>query len=194
MAGVTLGRPVRAAVFLDRDGTVIRTEVRDGVPRPPVTPATMHVLPGVPAALKRLKAAGLLLIVVTNQPDVRRGTLRRAVVEEMHARLQRCLPLDAISCCYHDDLDDCACRKPRPGMLVDAADRFGLDLHRCFMVGDRWRDIEAGRRAGCTTVLLRQPYSEPHRAQPDFEAATLPEAADIILRCVEGWSGEAVRR
>lgn len=184
----------RVAVFLDRDGTLIRTAVRNGVPHPPRTLDAVEVLPGVPEALARLKGAGLLLIVVTNQPDVCRGTIDRATVEEIHAHLQRCLPLDAVWCCYHDDPDNCTCRKPRPGMLVDAATRFGLDLHRCFMVGDRWRDIEAGRRAGCLTVLLRQPYSEPHRVRPDFEVAALSEAADIILRYVEGWSGEAVRR
>lgn len=175
----------REAVFLDRDGTLIRTSVVDGVPKPPGSPEDVAVLPGVSEALERLREAGFLLIVVTNQPDVARGTATRELVETIHAGLRAHLAIDAISTCYDDDVDDCACRKPRPGLLVDAADRFGIDLRVSFMVGDRWRDTEAGRRAGCTTVLLRQPYSGGSEEQADYEAADLPEAAEIILRCRE---------
>jgi D-glycero-D-manno-heptose 1,7-bisphosphate phosphatase len=136
----------------------------------------------VPAALERLREAGFALIVVTNQPDVARGTLDRETVEHMHAELRRTLPLDEIESCFHDDADGCACRKPRPGMLVDAAARLDIPLDDSFVVGDRWRDVEAGKRAGCTTILLRQAYSG-ESVQADFEAADLSEAAEIILRC-----------
>ncbi len=177
------GRRPRTAVFLDRDGTLNRTEVRDGAPRPPADLEQLEILPGVPEALERLKRAGLLLVVVTNQPDVARGSLDRSSVDQLHAFLQRQLPLDAIYCCFHDDVDDCPCRKPRPGMLVEAAARFGIELSRSFMVGDRWRDVEAGRLAGCTTVLLRQPYSGGTQPPADFEAANLAEATQVILDC-----------
>lgn len=173
---------LRPAVFLDRDGTLIRTDVVDGVPTPPRSLDAVEILPDVPDALARLAAAGLLLLVVTNQPDVARGTETREHVEAIHALLRDRLPLDAIFTCYDDDADDCRCRKPRPGMLVDAAERFGLNLHLSFMVGDRWRDTEAGRRAGCTTVLLRQPYSGGARARADYEVANFREAAEVILR------------
>jgi D-glycero-D-manno-heptose 1,7-bisphosphate phosphatase len=177
------GGRLRTAVFLDRDGTLNRTEVRDGAPRPPNDVEELEILPGVREALERLKRAGLLLVVVTNQPDVARGSLDRRSVEQLHTLLRRRLPLDAIYCCFHDDLDDCPCRKPRPGLLVEAAARFGIELSGSFMVGDRWRDVEAGQRAGCTTVLLRQPYSGATRAPADFEAADLAEAAEIISHC-----------
>ena len=173
-------------MFLDRDGTLNETWVEDGVPRPPKTAEALTILPGVPEALDRLRAAGLALIVFTNQPDVARGSLRRDDVEAMHGLLRTRLPLDDIACCYHDDSDDCACRKPRPGMLIDSAKRHGVDLPLSFVVGDRWRDIEAGRRAGCTTVLISRSYSERERAAPDFEAADLSEASQWILRSLEG--------
>ena len=184
----------RAAVFLDRDGTINRSGVRDGVPTPPDGVEQLEILPGVPEALERLRRAGFVLVVVTNQPDVARGTRERGAVEAIHAELQRRLPLEVIMCCYHDDPDDCACRKPRPGMLVDAADHLGLSLGVSYLVGDRWRDTEAGRRAGCTTVLLRGPYSGGDQAHADFEATDLGEAADIILRCQEERAREDLRR
>lgn len=153
----------------------------------------LEIIPEAANALDRLKEAGFFLAVVTNQPEVARGTLSRQVVEQIHAALRRSLPLDAVLCCYHDDGDDCPCRKPRPGMLIDAAERFGLHLGRSYLIGDRWRDVEAGRRAGCTTILLRRPYSEAERASPDFEAADLGEAAELVLRCLEEQAGEDLR-
>jgi D-glycero-D-manno-heptose 1,7-bisphosphate phosphatase len=172
------------AVFLDRDGTLVRTLVSNGVPRPVERVADLEILPGVADALARLHEAGFALVVVTNQPDVARGTVDRRVVEQMHAQLRGALPIDAIECCYHDDADACGCRKPQPGMLIDAAARLDILLNDSFVVGDRWRDVEAGKRAGCTTILLRQPYSGDN-VQSDFEASDFSEAAEIILRTWE---------
>ena len=188
--------PPRPAVFLDRDGVINRTTVRGDTPYPPNTVDEVEILPGVPEALRRLKAAGLPLIVVTNQPDVARGTQTRDAVGAINAELRRRLPIDAVLSCYHDDADDCRCRKPRPGLLIDAAERFHVDLRRGFLVGDRWRDTEAGRLAGCTTILLRRLYSGD-RARADFEAADMAAAAEIIvriLRCREEQAGEDLRR
>jgi len=169
------------AVFLDRDGVINRAIVRDGKPYPPASAALVEVLPGVAGALQRLKAAGYLLIVVTNQPDVARGVRSRAEVEAIHARLASMLPIDEFRACYHDDQDGCACRKPKPGMIIDAARAHRLDVGASVMVGDRWRDIEAGRLAGCATVFIDCGYAEPAPDSPDVVVTSLEEAADWIL-------------
>jgi D-glycero-D-manno-heptose 1,7-bisphosphate phosphatase len=171
----------QAAVFLDRDGVVNTASVRGGQPYPPASLAELHIPADVPAALAALRAAGLRLIVVTNQPDVARGTTTRPAVEQIHAALRACLPLDAIYACFHDDADACGCRKPQPGMLIQAAAEHSLDLAASFMVGDRWKDIVAGQRAGCLTVLLGDAYGEQQRCRPDHTAADLSGAARHIL-------------
>jgi D-glycero-D-manno-heptose 1,7-bisphosphate phosphatase len=173
----------RPAVFLDRDGVLNRALVRGGKP---YSPAGLHelVIPAdVPDALRSLRAAGFALVVVTNQPNVARGIHPRAVVEEVNAALRAQLPLDDIFVCYHDDSDGCACRKPQPGLLLQAAAEYRIDLARSFMVGDRWRDVEAGRRAGCRTVLIEGHYQEDGpTSPPDYIACSLTDAASWILR------------
>ncbi len=172
---------MRRAVFLDRDGVLNRTRVEAGVPSPPRTLDQVEILPGVPVALRRLADAGFLRIVTTNQPDVARGRQRREQVEALNEQLGRALPLDAIYTCYHDDRDDCGCRKPKPGLLLAAAARHGVDLSQSFMVGDRWRDVAAGQAAGCRSLLIRQSYSEAERCNPDGEAVDLLDAVERIL-------------
>ncbi len=171
---------MRRAVFLDRDGVLIRAPVRDGRPVPVLRPEDVEVLPGVPEACRRLRAGGFWLVVATNQPDVARGRLHRGTVEAMHELLRGQLPLDDIRVCYHDDGDGCECRKPRPGMLLAAAREWGIDLASSFMVGDRWRDIEAGRRAGCRTVFIDYGYDEPRPVGFDFVTDSLSGAAAWI--------------
>src|SRR5262245_16745699 len=171
----------RRAVFLDRDGVINRAEVRSGKSYAPAKLEDLSVLPGVAAALIRFREAGYLTLVVTNQPDVGKGTQRRDVVEEMHARLARELALDAIYVCYHVGEDRCSCRKPAPGMLLEAARDFGVDLARSWMVGDRWRDVGAGRAAGTRTIWIDCGYDEPRAESPDWIVRSLPEAAEIIL-------------
>jgi D-glycero-D-manno-heptose 1,7-bisphosphate phosphatase len=172
----------RQAVFLDRDGVLNRTYLHpDGKTHPPASPEELEILPGVPEACAALRRAGYLLIVVTNQPDVGRGTQRREVVEAIHEKLLEHLPLQEIRVCYHDNQDNCACRKPKPGLLLAASLARGIDLSQSFMVGDRWIDIEAGRNAGCKTVLLGAMPPEAARRKPDMQAASLLEAAQWIL-------------
>lgn len=170
------------AVFLDRDGVLNEAIVRDGKPYSPDTIAEMVIPSDAAAALTRLRQHGFRLIMATNQPDIARGRMTRAAVDAMNAHLRSHLPLDAIEMCTHDDADRCGCRKPEPGMLLNAAKRDGIDLAASFMVGDRWRDIEAGRGAGCRTVLIGDGYGERFRSQPDIKVATLSEAADWILQ------------
>jgi D-glycero-D-manno-heptose 1,7-bisphosphate phosphatase len=173
---------VRRAVFLDRDGVLVETSVRDGVPRPPTSVHELELLPGVEAACAGLREAGFLLIVVTNQPDVARGTLSREAVDEMHHALSQSLPLDDVAVCMHDDADGCDCRKPRPGMLLSAARRLDIDLATSFLVGDRWRDVEAAHRAGCRAVFVDRGYDEALTVQPDVAVRDLGEAAEWILQ------------
>jgi D-glycero-D-manno-heptose 1,7-bisphosphate phosphatase len=174
--------PLRPAVFLDRDGVLNRALVRDGVPHPPYDLTEFELLPGVPEALARLSAAGFALVVVTNQPDVARGTQTRARVDEINDRVRAGLPVLDVLTCFHDDADGCACRKPKPGLLLEAAGRWHLDLAHGFMVGDRWSDVAAGQAAGCRTVLIETPYSKPERCSPDFRAANLADGVSWILR------------
>jgi len=171
----------RPAVFLDRDGVLNAATLLDGRPYPPTSAAEVTILPGVPAALAALRDAGYAIVVVTNQPDVARGTRTRAGVEAIHARLRVELPVDAIYCCFHDDGDECACRKPRPGMLLAAARELSLDLAASFMVGDRWRDTEAGAAVGCRTAFVDHGYAERRPQRFDRKVSSLAEAAAWIL-------------
>ena len=177
-----VGRP---AVFLDRDGVLNRALVQEGIPIPPADIAQFEVEPEAVKGCARLKEAGFVLVVVTNQPDVGRGTQTRAVVEAMHEELRRAIPsLDAIEVCYHAGArhgEPCDCRKPKPGMLLRAALAHGLDLQQSFLIGDRWRDVDCARAAGCRAVFIDRKYREPLRAQPDFTVATFSEAIATIL-------------
>lgn len=171
------------AVFLDRDGTLNAAVVRDGRPYPPASVDELALLPGVIEGCRRLKAAGYLLVVATNQPDVGRGTQSRAAVEAIHARLRELLPLDRIEVSYDAGRGAAPSplRKPEPGMLFQAARELDLDLSRSWMVGDRWRDIDCGHNAGCRTVFIDRGYREELRARPDHSVGDFTGAVDVIL-------------
>jgi D-glycero-D-manno-heptose 1,7-bisphosphate phosphatase len=175
---------VRRAVFLDRDGVINRALERDSKPYPPRSLSEFEILPEVPAACAKLKSAGFLLVVVTNQPDVGRGTLKKEIVKAIHAGMCQQLPIDRVEVCYHPGrgASECDCRKPKPGMLLRAAKELGLDLAQSWMVGDRWRDIDCGHAAGCRTIFIDRGYAEELRQKPHFSAGNLAQAADIILR------------
>ena len=171
----------RRAVFLDRDGVLNRALVQNERPYPPRHAAELELLPGVVDACAALRDAGFLLVVVTNQPDIARGEQTREAVDELNRALRAAVAVDDLVVCPHDDADACTCRKPLPGMLVDAAARWGVELAESYMVGDRWRDVEAGRRAGCRTVFINRGYREPAPERPDATVRDLPEAAELIL-------------
>ena len=174
----------RAAVFLDRDGVLNDVRVVDGKPYPPASPEAMRILPGVSDACRSLSEAGFALIVVTNQPDIARGTKDAEDVREINDRLQAALGLDGVVVCPHDDADDCECRKPRPGMLLEAARRWDVDLGRSVMVGDRWRDVEAGRAAGTRTVYIDRGYAEKGPPESDLTVGCLKESIEWIIETV----------
>jgi transaldolase len=173
----------QAAIFLDRDGVIVDAIVREGKPYPPQSLPEMRIATDARAALAELKAAGFLLIVVSNQPDVARGIQDRREIERMNAALHTELPIDDILTCYHDDADGCSCRKPRPGLLSEACTRFAIDREASFLVGDRWRDIEAGQAFGCSTIWIKRGYAERGPAQPPTaQVQSLGEAASWISR------------
>ena len=172
--------PTRPAVFLDRDGVLNRAIIRAGKPYPPQSLAEFKIVEGAQEACTRLRDAGFLLIVFTNQPDVARGQQTKETIEQFHAALRRQLPIDDILTCFHDDVDHCQCRKPKPGLILDARARWPIDLDASYVIGDRWRDIGAGCAAGCKTVFLDYDYDEPKPAA-DVVAQSLSGATDWIL-------------
>ncbi len=181
--GIDNANELKRAVFLDRDGVINEAEVRDGKPYPPANAASLRIPLGTAEALARLKEHGFLLLVVTNQPDVARGTQQRVRIEEINRRLRSELPLDDVLTCYHDDADNCDCRKPRPGLIKRAALQLGIDLGHSYLIGDRWRDIDAGANAGCKTILIDRGYKErAPAASPDVRVLSLYDAVDWILK------------
>ncbi len=174
------------AVFLDRDGVLNRAMLRDGKPFPPVSLDEVEILPGAFSSLKRLEAAGFVLIGITNQPDVARGSQSREMVESINRAILSQLPIREIFACYHDDSDECECRKPKPGLIFEAAKKYGLDLRRSWVVGDRWKDIAAGQCAGLKTIFVDYHYAETYRALPaDCVVKDTAFLAEIILDGVE---------
>jgi D-glycero-D-manno-heptose 1,7-bisphosphate phosphatase len=175
----------KPAVFLDRDGVLNPPVVRDGLPFPPANIDEFDLYPGVVESCRQLKEAGFLLIVITNQPDVGRGTLNRESVEAMHAKLRESIPLDAIEVCYHGGArygEPCDCRKPKPGMVLRAAEQHGIDLKRSFFIGDRWRDVDCAHAAGCRAVFIDHGYREALRERPDFTVPGFSEAVATVLQ------------
>jgi D-glycero-D-manno-heptose 1,7-bisphosphate phosphatase len=173
--------PLKRAVFLDRDGTLNEAVVRGGRPYPPQSAEEVRLAPHARSALDRLRAQGFLLIVVTNQPDVARGRQTREAVEAINTRVGSSLGLSDFRICWHDDQNDCDCRKPMPGLILDAARDRAIDLRASFVVGDRWRDVAAGHAAGCRTILIEFGYDEPCPVEPDVRVTSLSEAVDWIL-------------
>lgn len=173
---------MRKAVFLDRDGVINQAIIKNGKPYPPSSISELKIITGVKEALEDLREAGFLLIVVTNQPDVARGATDKLLVETINNTLISQLPLDDVFVCYHDDNDKCDCRKPLPGLILQASSKYNIDLNNSFMIGDRWRDIDAGKNASCKTMWINAGYDERQPESPDFEVLSLKEAANIILK------------
>jgi D-glycero-D-manno-heptose 1,7-bisphosphate phosphatase len=174
---------LRPAVFLDRDGTLNAPVVRHNKPYPPSTLEEFILLEGVVEGCAKLKAAGFVLVVATNQPDVGRGTQALAVVEAMHSKLRTLTDVDQIEVCYATGGEDprSPFRKPLPGMVLKAARELNLDLKQSWMIGDRWRDIDCGHNAGLRTILIDWNYNEQLRAIPDFTVSTFPAAVETVL-------------
>jgi D-glycero-D-manno-heptose 1,7-bisphosphate phosphatase len=174
------------AVFLDRDGVINRAVVRDGKPYPPASLADAEILPGAITSARRLVAAGYVVIGITNQPDVARGIQSREEVESINGWIMSQVPLREILVCYHDDAEHCDCRKPKPGLILRAAAKYGLDLSRSWMVGDRWKDIAAGHAAGLKTIFVDYHYAEAFACPPASSVVRdVSEVADIVLKGIQ---------
>jgi D-glycero-D-manno-heptose 1,7-bisphosphate phosphatase len=176
----------RRAVFLDRDGVLNRPVVRKGKPHPPSNLNDFQLYDDVVDGCVRLKAASFLLVVITNQPDVGRGIQSRVAVEAMHLKLQSALPsLDRIEICYHGGErygQLCDCRKPRPGLILRAAADLNINPKQSWVIGDRWRDIDCARAAGCRAIFIDRGYKEKLRNAPDFTVTNFRDAMSIVLR------------
>ena len=171
------------AVFLDRDGVINRAVVREGRPYAPITLEDFEILPRVDEAIQLLHQAGFKLIIITNQPDVASGLQTMESVEEMHQKIRSRFPIDDIRVCFHLDEHRCRCRKPNPGMLTDAAKEWSIDLKNSYMIGDRWKDMEAGKAVACKTILVRySEYTEDNARAADAVVESLFEAAQLILK------------
>ena len=174
------------AVFLDRDGVLNAAIVKAGKPFSPETVEDFRILPGAREACEMLRSAGFQTVVVTNQPDVGRGSLPQSSVEEMHRRLLDAVPIDRIEVCYDPGRGvPSEYRKPAPGMLLRAASELQLDLARSFMIGDRWSDIDCGHAAGCRTIFIDHGYLEQLSKQPHYRAPDLSAAVQLILSLEE---------
>jgi D-glycero-D-manno-heptose 1,7-bisphosphate phosphatase len=169
------------AVFLDRDGVLNTSIVRDGHPYAPTTLDDFSVINGAAEAVRALNEAGFLTIIVTNQPDVATGLVDKSLVCKIHERLSDLMPISDIKVCFHTAEDKCPCRKPLPGMLLEAAKKHNIDLAESFLVGDRWRDIDAASSAGCTSFFINYGYAENLKSLPNHTVSNLAEAAQIIL-------------
>ena len=183
----------RAAVFLDRDGVLVVPEFRDGRSYAPTTLDNFHIYSDAQNALAELKEKGYALVVVSNQPDVGKGIIAAHVLDEMNKRLFDALPIDDIRVCTHRQDEVCDCRKPKPGMLLSAAEHWDVDLSRSYMIGDRDSDVEAGARAGCTPVFIDLDYAGPKPTKQSVTVRSLREATNWIrmrqTRC-DGTRGE----
>ena len=169
------------AVFLDRDGVINANLERNGKPVAPTTLADFRILPGAVEAVRCLKQAGYVIVVVTNQPDVANGLTSKETLAAMHDNIRALMPIDDITVCLHTDADNCACRKPKPGLILAAAKKHDIDLASSYIVGDRWRDVLAGQAAGCRTIFLDYGFVQDRPARADQTVKSLAEAAEFIL-------------
>ena len=171
---------MKKAVFLDRDGVINKAFIKNGLPESPNSLSELEILPGVKESILRLKKLNFICLVVTNQPDVQRGKIKKNTIIKMNNFLKKKIELDDIFVCYHDDQDKCNCRKPKPGLLLQAKKKWNVDFKKSFIVGDRWRDIQAGKKVGCKTIFLDYKYKDIKPKNPDFVTDTLANATYII--------------
>ena len=171
---------MKKAVFLDRDGVINKAIVKNGLPTPPSLLDELKILPGVKESILKLKKLNFVCIVVTNQPDVSRGKINKNTVIKINNFLKKKIKLDDIFVCYHDDKDNCNCRKPKPGLLLQAGKKWNVDFKKSFMIGDQWRDIQSGEKAGCKTIFLDYKYKDKKPKNPDFVTDTLLNAVFFI--------------
>ena len=172
---------MKSAVFLDRDGVVNLAYTRSGKPYPPKDLSQLVILPDVKESVKKLTKYGFVIVVVTNQPDISNGNSNFEIVNELHKEISSLTGIENFYVCPHIDSDNCKCRKPKPGLLLKAAEDLNLDVKKSYMVGDRWRDVGAGQSAGCKNFFIDYNYSEKRPVEPFVTVSSLLQATEIIL-------------
>lgn len=172
------------AVFLDRDGVLNQSLIREGKPYSPRKVEDLIILDGVKEAISLLHKKGFVTVVVTNQPDVALGHLSSEMLSELHKLISEEIGVQYFYTCKHDDYEDCECRKPKIGLIEKASEDLNLDVSKSFMIGDRWKDIEAGQRAGCKCFFIDNNYSEQRPSLPFDTVTSLLEAARVITEGV----------
>ena len=175
---------MKKSVFLDRDGVINKVYIKDGLPESPNSLNELKIIPGVRESIIKLKKLNFICLMVTNQPNVSRKKIDKNSVIQMNNFLKNEISLDDIFVCYHDDSDNCNCRKPKPGLLLQAGKKWDVDFKKSFMIGDRWRDIQAGEKVGCKTIFLDYKYNEKKPKKPDFVSDSLLNAAHIIEKLI----------
>jgi D-glycero-D-manno-heptose 1,7-bisphosphate phosphatase len=168
------------AIFLDRDGVINKAYIREGKSYPPSNIEEFILLDDVEKALFLSKKMGFLNIIVTNQPDIGTGKQSTEDLDLIHEHIKNTLTIDDIFVCIHRDCDRCLCRKPLPGMLVSAQQKWEIDFRKSFLVGDRWRDIGAAQAVGCDAFFIDYGYDEQQPAFPYRAVSSLREAVDEI--------------
>ena len=171
---------MRRAIFLDRDGVINKIFIKNGLPFSPSSFDHLEILPGVKESILRLKKLNFVCLIVTNQPDVSRKKIEKKTVIKMNNYLIDEIKLDDIFVCYHDDHDDCKCRKPKPGLLLEACMKWDIDFKKSYMIGDRCKDVEAGRRVGCKTIFIDYNYKETKPKNYNFTTNSLLNSVHII--------------
>ncbi len=171
---------MKKAIFLDRDGVINKIFIKNNLPFSPATFNQLEILPDVKESILRLKKLNFVCLVVTNQPDVFRGKIEKKTVIKMNNYIKNEIKIDDFFVCYHDDCHNCECRKPKPGLLLDAAKKWNIDLKKSYMIGDRWKDVQAGINAGCKTIFINNNYKESKQVDANFTADTLLDAVYII--------------
>ncbi len=167
------------AVFLDRDGVLIKAPVtRDRKPLSIKNISKLKFLPTVIKTCKVLKS-NYLLIMITNQPDVSRKKIKKLKVDEINILIKKKLNLDDVFVCYTDN-DKSKFRKPNPGMILKAAAKYNINLKKSYFIGDRWKDIDAGRKAYCKTVFIDHNYNEKLNLKPNYKIKKFKEVLSFI--------------
>ena len=173
---------MKKAIFLDRDGIINHVKLVEGKPYPPSDLSEFIIMSNIKEFLELSHKNNYLNIIITNQPDVSRGKITASAVEEINSFIKANLKIDDIYTCFHDDKDFCECRKPKPGNIIKAALNYQIDLSNSYMIGDRWRDIESGKNAGCKTIYVDYNYRETKPTAYDFKVNSVKELKGIVFQ------------
>ncbi len=172
----------KKCIFLDRDGVINRSNVKNGKPYAPLRFENFIFLPKVKKSIHQLKKLGFLVILITNQPDISKKKLKISTLDKMNDKIYRNLDVDDIFFCIHSSEDNCNCRKPKTGMLLESQKKYNINLNKSFMIGDRKKDIDSGIKAGCKTIFINRNYNEERPTRQNYTTTSLYKAVEYIKK------------